>query len=205
MPIALSKISLLFIWSAPSEDNFITFTPLQQLCVFELTSVDAIDAFHLKEELFFTSSIASFTHRWALFKRALVSVQPEWTSVRGSVHIYCPWVLTLQLATVSTSKKPRLAKPVYVHPNHPTSPRSSEVGCSHNVVAVGFNTRTLNVKVLNPPHESKKVRIGMSLLRCFAGRVVEMPRIECFGISGLRILPTVALDMRASFALRLSS
>ena len=48
--------------------------------------------------------------------------------------------------------------------------------------------------------QSKKVRIGMSLLRFFAGRVVEIPRMECFGISGLRILPTVALDMLLNFA-----
>jgi len=53
--------------------------------------------------------------------------------------------------------------------------------------------------------QSKKVRMGMSLLRFFAGRVVEIPRMECFGISGLRILPTVALDMRASFAFSFSS
>ena len=64
-----------------------------------------------------TSSTASFTHRWALFKRARFSVQPEWTSVRVIVQIYCPWVLMPQLATVSTLKKLRLAKPVYVHPN----------------------------------------------------------------------------------------
>ena len=43
--------------------------------------------------------------------------------------------------------------------------------------------------------QSKKVRIGMSLLRFFAGRVVAIPRMECLGISGLSILPTVALDM----------
>ena len=59
---------------------------------------------------------------------------------------------------------------------------------------------SLFIRDLKSPHESKKVRMGMSLLRFFAGRVVEMPRMECFGISGLRILPTVALDMRASFA-----
>ena len=54
------------------------------------------------------------------------------------------------------------------------------------------------IRVLNPPHESKKVRIGMSLLRFFAGRVVEIPRMECFGISGLRILPTVAFLYRCT-------
>ena len=46
--------------------------------------------------------------------------------------------------------------------------------------------------------QSKKVRIGMSLLRFFAGRVVEIPRMECFGISGLRILPTVAFLYRCT-------
>ena len=54
------------------------------------------------------------------------------------------------------------------------------------------------IRDLNPPHESKKVRIGMSLLRFFAGRVVEIPRMECFGISGLRILPTVAFLYRCT-------
>ena len=38
----------------------------------------------------------------------------------------------------------------------------------------------------------------MSLLRFFAGRVVEIPRMECFGISGLRILPTVAFLYRCT-------
>ena len=46
--------------------------------------------------------------------------------------------------------------------------------------------------------QSKKVRMGMSLLRFFAGRVVEIPRMECFGISGLRILPTVAFLYRCT-------
>ena len=45
-----------------------------------------------------------------------------------------------------------------------------------------------------------KVRMGMSLFRFFAGRVVEIPRSECLAISALSILPTVALDMRASFS-----
>ena len=33
-----------------------------------------------------------------------------------------------------------LKKTAYVHPNHHTSPRSSEVWCSHKVVAVGFKS-----------------------------------------------------------------
>ena len=67
-----------------------------------------------------------------------------------------------------------------------------------DVVAVGFNIRVLNIGVLNTPHESKKVRTGMSLLRFFAGRIVEMPRMECFGLSSLRMLPTVAFFYRCT-------
>ena len=40
------------------------------------------------------------------------------------------------------------------------------------------------------------MRIGMSLLRFFAGCVIEIPRIACLGISALRILPIAALLYR---------
>ena len=47
---------------------------------------------------------------------------------------------------------------------------------------------------------SQKVRIGMSLLRFFANRFVEMKWIERFCISGFRILSDVELDLHESFA-----
>ncbi len=65
-----------------------------------------------------------------------------------------------------------------------------------DVVTVGFNIRVLNVGVLNPPHGSKKVRTGMSLLRFFAGRIVEIRGFSAWGFQALRILPTVAFFYR---------
>ena len=74
--------------------------------------------------------------------------------------------------------------------------------CTYAAVGNGINLKKARLTFI--PIE--KGADGNELVKILCrGRVVEMPRMECFGISGLRILPTVALDMRASFAFSCSS